>query len=33
MAAEFFHADTQTDVSKLIFTFRNFANALKVITS
>jgi hypothetical protein len=29
VGAEFFHADGQTDVTKLIVTFRNFANAPK----
>jgi len=27
--AELFHADTRTDMTKLIRAFRNFANALK----
>jgi len=27
--ADMFHADRRTDLTKLIFTFRNFANASK----
>ena len=30
VGAELFHADRQTDMTKLIFTFRNFANASKI---
>jgi hypothetical protein len=29
VGAEFFHADEQTDMTKLVVAFRNFANALK----
>jgi len=29
MEADLFHADRRTDITKLIFTFRNFANAPK----
>jgi hypothetical protein len=29
VGAELFHADGQTDMTKLIVAFRNFANALK----
>ena len=29
MGAEFFHADRQTEMTKLIVAFRNFANAPK----
>ena len=31
MGAELFHADGQTDVTKLIVAFRNFANAPKTV--
>jgi len=29
VGAELFHADSRTDMTKLVVTFRNFANALK----
>jgi hypothetical protein len=29
VGAEFFHSDGQTDITKLIVAFRNFANAPK----
>jgi len=32
MGAELFHADGQTDVTKLIFAFRNFAKTPKTLT-
>jgi hypothetical protein len=31
VGAELFHADGQTDMTKLIVAFRNFANAPKVV--
>jgi hypothetical protein len=29
VGVEFFHADRRTDITKLIFAYRNFANASK----